>query len=472
MKILVVEDDPEQMEFLETEIRDLLTSAEVFQARSKAETEDVIHQEQFDLAIVDLRIPSETGRVDPATSHGSAVLHSLRSQYRGLPLIIYSAYAELRDVGQTLAQAPQHDILGTGERFPLIRWIPKDEPSVLLEYLRWLDDGIRSLESVRINYGMDVVRLGYFETRVLQLFAHRRDGRNIWVTPVPGGMAGARVMRVTVRSGANTLLADCIVKINHLSAIDDEYWRYSEHVAPNLRIGDFAHHVESVQAGASHLGGLFFRVADECTQSLFGLLRRAPEAAAKVVEELEQLESHWRDYAPPEVMKVHAVRQEIIKEDELSDDYERLVPSGFKFETTDVQVRRCTQHGDLHGGNVLVKDSTGAPVMIDYGDVGVGCSALDPVTLELSLLFHPASPLRDESWPSVEQCRAWTDLDRYLAGCPVPDFVRACRSWSYTGPTTDSEVASVAYAYAVRQLKYRDTDHERAAAIAEGCSRV
>jgi hypothetical protein len=47
-------------------------------------------------------------------------------------------------------------------------------------------------------------------------------------------------------------------------------------------------------------------------------------------------------------------------------------------------------------------------VIIDYGEVGEGTASLDPVTLELSLLFHPKGPLRPSgaafgAWPTEAQ---------------------------------------------------------------------
>ena len=65
-------------------------------------------------------------------------------------------------------------------------------------------------------------------------------------------------------------------------------------------------------------------------------------------------------------------------------------------------------------------------MLIDYGDVRRANAALDPVTLELSAVFHPdiAGVLGD--WPTVDQISNWADIDAYCKNCPTPvdDFVR------------------------------------------------
>ena len=108
--------------------------------------------------------------------------------------------------------------------------------------------------------------------------------------------------------------------------------------------------------------------------------------------------------------------------------------------------------------------------MIDFGETARMSAAVDPVTLELSPLFHPDSPVKDEEWPSVEQAIQWHDLDAYVANSPIADYVRRCREWTYNHGTSagDNEVAAVVYAYAARQLKHPGTNRDLAVALIEG----
>jgi hypothetical protein len=79
--------------------------------------------------------------------------------------------------------------------------------------------------------------------------------------------------------------------------------------------------------------------------------------------------------------------------------------------------------------NVLVNPH-GEPTLIDYGEVRRANAALDPVTLELSAVFHPAMIGKLAGWPSEAQANAWHDLDAYCDGSPIDGFVRECRAWA------------------------------------------
>jgi aminoglycoside phosphotransferase (APT) family kinase protein len=136
------------------------------------------------------------------------------------------------------------------------------------------------------------------------------------------------------------------------------------------------------------------------------------------------------------------------------------------FEAHDIQTRWSRVHGDLHGGNVLLSEDRAA-VLIDYGDVEDGPASLDPVTLELSLLFHKQGvPLAD--WPSADQARQWGDLNTYFVGCPAASFIRACRAWAGRAGAGQREEAAVAYSYLVRQPKYDDTNKELILSMLDG----
>jgi len=82
-----------------------------------------------------------------------------------------------------------------------------------------------------------------------------------------------------------------------------------------------------------------------------------------------------------------------------------------------VTIRWCTQHGDFHPGNVLVgRDYT--PTLIDFGRVGRAPASLDPLTLELSLLFHPDFRTFLGNWPTKDSLEHWSNVKQYVADCP------------------------------------------------------
>ena len=98
---------------------------------------------------------------------------------------------------------------------------------------------------------------------------------------------------------------------------------------------------------------------------------------------------------------------------------------------------------------------------------GTGQPAVNPVMLELSLLFHPQR-LDMGGWPSIEQARQWGSLEAYLDGCPAAEFIRECRGWAARVSAGNREIAASAYSYLVRQLKYDDTNKDLALALLQG----
>jgi hypothetical protein len=110
----------------------------------------------------------------------------------------------------------------------------------------------------------------------------------------------------------------------------------------------------------------------------------------------------------------------------------------------------------------------GRPLLIDFASMMSSPSSLDPVILELSLLFHPAAANLRAAWPAVEQAERWRDLDAYLAGCPVPQFVRTCREWSWNATGSERALLACVYAVAVWQLGHEGARKDLALALVRG----
>ena len=108
-------------------------------------------------------------------------------------------------------------------------------------------------------------------------------------------------------------------------------------------------------------------------------------------------------------------------------------------------------------------------MLIDFGDTGPSVVAIDPVTLELSTIFHTQRSMLPLDWPTEENMKEWFDVDRFIQGCSFGLFIKACREWALAEAASAEEVVAVAYGYAVRQLKYGDTDKVRARALIRAC---
>jgi hypothetical protein len=59
----------------------------------------------------------------------------------------------------------------------------------------------------------------------------------------------------------------------------------------------------------------------------------------------------------------------------------------------------------------------------------------------------------------------WASAEEYLVDCPYRDEIELCRKWISDIGATNCELAACLYSCALRQLKYDDTDKNRAIAL-------
>ena len=307
--------------------------------------------------------------------------------------------------------------------------------------------------------------LSVLHARVLRICGRRHDARVVHAADLKQGYSGARTVRVRIMGRDGTGVALLVGKLGVVASVQDEVSRYEMHVGPRLPQGSFTPLATVVRAGAGSDGGLFYTLAEQYRESLFSLLARDEDAALVTLGLLRDIEKRWTDQAPVADETVGDARRRLQNDDTVvADRLDASLDVG-TFEARTHQVRRAIQHGDLHGENILV-DEQARPVVIDYPSLLGASASLDPVTLELSLLFHSAaSELRGE-WPRIDVAGAWSDLDRYLENCPVPRFVKACRAWAWEVANGGREVYGNAYSYAVRQFSYPDVDQNLALSIA------
>jgi hypothetical protein len=273
-------------------------------------------------------------------------------------------------------------------------------------------------------------------------------------------------LRVLDQNTATRSLA--VAKLGALTDINHERERYQKYVSPCLGVGAFTPLMDEVRAGAGAYGGIFYTLAVGYEESLFDVLVKDPALAGRIVTQgVKPLLKPWYDGARPRFLTVGDVRTQMLKDSDVLENSPVLRGIRWdRFEQQKLHIRECCQHRDLHGLNILV--AANRPVVIDYGEVDIAAASLDPITLELSLVFHPRGKEIRGSWPTVTQGEKWHDLDQYVDGSPFAEFVRACREWACEAGIGNRELYANTYAYCARQLKYPDTDHSLAATIMKG----
>jgi len=363
------------------------------------------------------------------------------------------------DVTNYLLSESHHiDLWGDGESSPTIKVFSLDDLGVLTPELTTLCDSICLVDGMSIDSAGKQLYLTPAQKRVLKVFTRKFKGVSCHVKKLDGGLSQSRVLQIRIDdiNGASRLHA--VAKLDNLKNINKDVSNYTQEIS-RLPVRAYAPQVGVVKGGASNSAGVFYRLLKSDDLSLFQLLVTEKIIAAKVVVSLMGLLSTWYEDRPRESVSIQSIRQEMVSDEEVSILSEKFDLGWIQeVERINVNSRKSSIHGDLHGENVFVSNNN-EPVMIDFGDVRVGASVFDPITLELSLFTHPSTKESIEWLPNLDNS-SWADLDTYLIDCPYSNFIRACRDWSHKVAGGDQAVNAGAYAYLLRQLKYSDVDHE------------
>ena len=464
LHVLLVEDDEDYVDEL-LEIFDRLPGvANTRVARSRDEAYGFL-DDFLDLVVLDLKIPTITNALDANPEHGNAVFNRIRDVAPGTPIFVLTgspAESFLADL--MMANQQQVDIWGEGTKSGTMLFLKKIDIDQCPQKLTRIAEAIEGLSVVELNNSGKEFTLA--EDRLIRIFARGVGGRRCEASDLGGGLSDSRVVRLHITNHQGVPIHDAVAKLSSHTDIEREADCYESHVA-RLAPAATPRMLAKLDYGAHTLAGMFLSLADGSDASAFSILLDSDRDVAETIRRVESAMAPWIDGIPETSTSVADIRR-ILSDDELVEQLTSKFGLNWiqEFETRAVQARLGCCHRDLHGSNILVAPS--GVQFIDYGDVGPGPASLDPVNLELSLLFHPDSPARGGVWPSLEQANKWGDLNAYLDSCAYPEFVRECRTWAFRAAAGHREVAASAYSYLVRQLKYSDTDKDRAIALLDG----
>ncbi len=459
-RLLLIEDDRAEARSIEQRCCPDPDTAAIDVAADVKAAEDALAEHEYDLVICDLALPADDRNLDPEVQEGLRLFELIRERAAGTPVIILSGNLNLQILQGFLKSSRSADIYGRRTEEPLVQAFAKEELQACIDLVQTHMARTKALDTLELDGGVD---LSVSDERALRIYGRRLGAARATVEALSGGLSGSRTLRVSYRELDGKVIGSVVVKLGALRRVINEADRYHT-VEAKMPVGLGAHVLDVVQAGAGRRGALIYQLADEYTESLFGLIEKRNPLAAVATARLAERMKVWVQDAPVAVRTLAQVRRHLITDEEVLEAGAEL-PADRELE---LSVRQTRAHGDLHGLNVLV-NSHGEPTLIDYGEVMPANAAIDPVTLELSVLYHPALTGHLDGWPSIDQARAWRDLDAYCAGCPVEDFVRACRAWAVEVSAGEEELLASAYAYSMRQVKYRDGASELARAVAEGC---
>ena len=413
-------------------------------------------------------MPPDDETTELAFEHGIATAQEARSLAPGTPVFIYSGFRKEAEFESLIAAAHPQDLFGAGE-MDMVRSFDKTKPDVLYEAVREHHQGLADLTNAvdLTPEGDHPPDLSEYDKRILRIYARSRGGVVARYSAMDGGRSSAHTLRLEVIGPGGGTKARVVAKLNRLTQVVQEAERFDEHVAGRLGAGLYADSTRRITAGAGPRGGTFYSFASAYPMALFKVLADDPARAAEAVRRLQLGVEPWQ------LTKV-GVQQPLGDVLHAVCETEPRLPAGVlwpeSIKQLGIALFKCSSHGDLHGGNVLV-DQTGAALLIDFADATEAAALLDPITLELSVVLHPDSPLRSNAWSSVDQADQWADLDRWLEGCPCREYVRACREWQQSVSRGSRDPDAVMLAYCLRQLTFPDAREDILAALIQGALR-
>jgi len=451
MDILIIEDE----QYIHNAISDKLGGlTNITHSYDLENSLNYIVDGNYDLIILDLAIPSKNGLMDHDPQYGLQCFYKIKENAFGTPVIILTGSTAEDFIDQLLIS--QDTVNLWGEELSLIRFSKKYHILEGLELIdsykkKWLN--LNDIEIDNIDFD-----LSWCNKRLFKIFVLKKGGVRCTVQVVGGGLSAAEVYKMVVYNSQGNIIFNIICKIANSEIIDQETDNYNNYIC-RLPNNASARLIDTIKVGAKNKVGVFYSLAQGFNDHFFS--ERILSNSTNVFNTLKDFYEDWE--VCEKRVKIGEIRKLVLSDENLEKIIEKYnlnwVPS---FEETNVQVNWGCCHGDLHGLNILVKDDT--VILIDYGDVKEAPACLDPITLELSLLFHPKGPLLVGNKISEPMVDSFLSDSLQIDDDYCLDYINECRKWTSDKSIGRKEILSVRYAYLIRQLKY-DTNPEVASKL-------
>jgi CheY-like chemotaxis protein len=466
MRLLFVEDDATFAREVEPDLAKHCD--DVKWVRSRDAALQALAGASFDLVILDRKLPSADDVLDDHVDHGWRVFQSIRHQSPGTPVWFLTGTEDpdfAADINNEYGRTA--DLHGHGSVEQMYRVFWKRRIIDCIRDVARFHQERQVLGNIALISPADL-QLTADECRVLKLYSRRNLGVVADVSSLNGGRSNSRVLKVVVKAADGRSLATAAAKVATLSETEAEAARYHAEIS-RLRPGGFPQLAATIAVGAGNVGGLFYGMVGDSVRNLFDKLIDGDSSASTLPSDLRGLFRPWYDGRQQENVPIAQIRRKFIRDTVMHDIRAQLDGINLDgIENRTIIAAACCQHRGLHCANVVF-DTRGQAMLIDFGDTGASYAAADPVTLELSTVFHSAHSGLPADWPREENMLAWPDPSSFARGCRFVPFIQACREWAYAEAGSRDEVIAVGYAYALRQLKYQDTDKHLARALIRSC---
>jgi CheY-like chemotaxis protein len=458
MKILFVEDHDLFADSVKMHLSSIIDLASVTHVRSRDEARELLSTEFFDLLILDLAILESSGGLSAERQFGEDVFRHSQARCPGLPIFFLTTSEPDDELMGFMRETDRYDIWGEGQEVSALDYCNKVRSTdAFFESIGKMAKAVNSLQEISIDTRGRKLELSDSYERAIRVYTRQKGSDVIEVRPLDGGKSRARVLHGLVKNADDEVIVSSVLKLGPLAAIEQERLAYERDVT-NLPNGSYTPMTGTVLKGTCGAGVLIYSLAETFDRNIFSLLLASDEEAATAVSSVADSMRRWTIAGRIATKSVEEIRHRLLWEEDFLAAAAKYAVDYSHYERTNVRHRISCIHGDLHGGNILV-DRAAKPILIDFGEVGEGATALDPVSLDLSIFFHPDAVELGLRAKAEEALLHWRDPAIYQERHPFPKFAKACREWAYDIAGGDRAVDAAAYTYLVRQLKFDSVDH-------------
>lgn len=438
---VLVEDDPEQAEVSRGVLEAAGFTVSYFGSITPAQNYIRVSCELIDLFVLDRRLPMTVG--EPAADEfGDELLKEVRSRFPDARLIVFTGFATIRHLQDSLHGGGQLPTQGANA-IDRITVLEKDQSLEFKEQVEQYRSLLQSIDDIEVVTCPGADPLDVLDKRVLRRLAFDYRAVSISATALGGGLTGASVWRCTINRSEGhvaTVVAKLVKSLGLPGGLAELLPR--------------ANTTATVRTMSGLMGGRYLNVLQQAGEAPYALMDiiaddpdRAVELARPIWVALNGVSAHQSRLTLAELCKT------LIPWDRLREVlrvYGIKTPASTLSVTSQIGIR----HGDLHPGNILIDNERA--VLIDFDSEDFAAGALDPITLLISTLVHPESPIRGDGWPSVDEISSLFGTPQFGRGHACEPWFAGVQGWVDECRSSDREFWALVLAYAGRQLKYQD----------------
>lgn len=411
----------------------------------------------FDYVTLDLNIPIIKNGFEKNPTNGLAVLAKCVTDIKGIPILILTGTSTVDMIEQFLSSSVQSDIWGSGTQRSTISHLRKERLKDLSNIIDGIKADFDSIFDVEFVYDDNITSMPIEHDHLLRIFSKKHGSTITKIKSIGGGLSKAKVYALELSNEHGHTFIRAISKCGPNAKIIEDSEHYSFYVS-RLPPAATPRKIDLLTHGAASFCAVFYSLAQGYDHSFFSA---SNDGILDIVlfTKIKEILDTWHLSSVNTTRSIQDIRRYILSDDDayrLMSEYN--IERAMDFERKIVGCAVSVQHGDLHGENILIDPHNQSVTLIDYGDISEMAGVIDPLTLECSFLFHPNAT--KYSWPTDSNLENWHIIDAYTDGSPIAEQIKFCRDWTNTRKRGNREVSACLYAYALRQLKYSQTNKE------------